>query len=404
MRAAERLMPSFGGVYYDRGRPIVRMTDHARQSPSQVAEQLQTSGMRLSGIAALGLEHADYRFSQLAAWRDALLEDFLGDTIAHSLDLDERRNRVVVEVTSASSAKVVEAWARGRGVPREALEIPVSARTVPAQPTLASQIRPLMGGLQIGPRGCTMTLIAEWNAEAVLMTNSHCSMNNFFWDQGTTSQPWGNYPWVNPLVPQFGSERYDWGGFRCGPVWSRKNCRYADLALYSITGATASHPDSIAVRGRIAALSIRNSGFLMSQYSVSPSIVLAPTSTPHFRVTSRQGWPFQGESLDKVGVTTGWTWGDVTETCVDIAPNAGNNNSGDERFLCQDRALLGARPGDSGSPVFKLGTAGSIDVTFYGMLWGMLPDGRSSFSSWSGIYNEIGATWKACAVGGPVPC
>lgn len=110
MRSVERLLPTFGGVYYDKGRPIVRLTDHPRQTPSQVISQVTASGMRLSRIDELGLERADYRFSQLATWRDALLDDFIGDTVAHSLDLDERLNRVAVEVSSQSAVRTVESW------------------------------------------------------------------------------------------------------------------------------------------------------------------------------------------------------------------------------------------------------------------------------------------------------
>jgi hypothetical protein len=253
-----------------------------------------------------------------------------------------------------------------------------------------------------------MALIADWNTEPVLMTNSHCSMNNFWLDYGTTAQPFVNYPWVEPNVPQCGNERFDWGGYRCGPVWGRKSCRFADISLYSIIGATASHPDSIAVLGRIAAMSIRNLGWNVANQIVLPSIGISQTGTPHLRVTNRQGYPVQGEALDKIGSSTGWTWGNVSETCVDVgtAVVPGGHVSGDERFLCQDRASLGATGGVSGSPVFKPGGPGPSDVPFYGVSWGSdpWPSTRTTFSSWSGIFSELGSTWKVCIAGGPNAC
>ena len=72
-----------------------------------------------------------------------------------------------------------------------------------------------------------------------------------------------------------------------------------------------------------------------------------------------------GQTLDKVGRTTGWTVGTVMQTCIDtfVADT-------DIALICQTRVLSGLGGGDSGSPVFESQAPFTNDVTLYGILWG----------------------------------
>src|SRR2546425_7437 len=81
-----------------------------------------------------------------------------------------------------------------------------------------------------------------------------------------------------------------------------------------------------------------------------------------FRVVS-EGPSLVGQTVNKVGRTTGWSQGQVTNTCV----NTGVSGSKIVQ-LCQDWVSATVGPGDSGSGVFAI-TSGS-DVQLRGTLWG----------------------------------
>jgi hypothetical protein len=149
-------------------------------------------------------------------------------------------------------------------------------------------------------------------------------------------------------------------------------CRYSDSAFAQLANGVGA-----------------SLGFLAQTDSVG-SLTIAGT----FRITAEAARRITGELLNKVGRTTGWSQGPITQTCVNVGV-AGTRIV----LLCQDfvQATVGA--GDSGSPVFKI-TNGS-DVTLYGLLWG----GNSSGTYF--VYSPIGniqrsdelGSLRTCAVG-----
>lgn len=112
---------------------------------------------------------------------------------------------------------------------------------------------------------------------------------------------------------------------------------------------------------------------------VSGSITI-DASAPRINVTGSFDYPYVGETLDKIGITTGWTSGQVFETCTDI------NGGGGIWLWCQDKVSAGAWYGDSGSPVFYYQNGGAVVV---GLLWGgpaISPDDKIFYmSSISGL-------------------
>ena len=71
-----------------------------------------------------------------------------------------------------------------------------------------------------------------------------------------------------------------------------------------------------------------------------------------------------GQELDKIGRTTGQTYGPVTHTCVDSNVDGTNITQ-----ICQYVVAAGSAHGDSGGPVFmRHGTTGDVDAI--GILWG----------------------------------
>jgi hypothetical protein len=89
---------------------------------------------------------------------------------------------------------------------------------------------------------------------------------------------------------------------------------------------------------------------------------------------------------NKIGRTTGWTFGNVTETCTDVLALGTNHIR-----LCQSIVAAGVNSGDSGSPVFAL--RGGNNVTWLGILWGENENAQNPefvFSPLSEIEPELG--------------
>ena len=102
----------------------------------------------------------------------------------------------------------------------------------------------------------------------------------------------------------------------------------------------------------------------------------------------------QGQTVQKVGFTTGWTEGQVTGTCV-------NTDQGGTsiHFLCQTQANYASEFGDSGAPVFVTGGIFGNDPTqarLDGIHWGGFP-GEKFFSEMLWVESELGPDYsKPC--------
>jgi hypothetical protein len=111
------------------------------------------------------------------------------------------------------------------------------------------------------------------------------------------------------------------------------------------------------------------------------SLTVNPAGT-RFTVTGKQNFPSVNQTLVKIGRTTGWTQGPVTNTCVNINVSGTNITQ-----LCQDLVTAGVSGGDSGSPVIL--RSGTSNAIWAGLLWG---GGGGSFamSAVEYIQTELG--------------
>jgi len=99
------------------------------------------------------------------------------------------------------------------------------------------------------------------------------------------------------------------------------------------------------------------------------------------RIANTVSFPIGGEMVDKMGQTTGWTYGFVNRTCMTANVSTEWTVDGRPiRFQCQDRANYFGDSGDSGSPVFVW--YGNT-VHLMGIHWG----GSSSHSMFSALWN-----------------
>jgi hypothetical protein len=108
----------------------------------------------------------------------------------------------------------------------------------------------------------------------------------------------------------------------------------------------------------------------------------ALTITGQFSITA-EGEAVAGQTVNKVGRTTGWSQGAVTATCVNTNVSGSNITE-----LCQDFVNAAVGSGDSGSPVFAI-TSGT-NVRLLGILWGGSGNQSFVFSPLSNIEAELG--------------
>jgi secreted trypsin-like serine protease len=110
--------------------------------------------------------------------------------------------------------------------------------------------------------------------------------------------------------------------------------------------------------------------------------------------------------MNKIGKTTGWTYGNVNATCVDLTRNY-------ERELCSTKAHTEGGQGDSGGPFFSwdgedgvvlYGISFQLDECTYMSAYGCM-DHDVWFSVMAGITGDLGAmtVTLGTAVGTPSP-
>jgi hypothetical protein len=181
------------------------------------------------------------------------------------------------------------------------------------------------------------------------------------------------YQHSNASGNRIGIETADPGYFTGSPCPAGRRCRYSDSSFARLDSTST---DQFA---RIARTT--------SAGSSSGSITVS-TTAPRFTIAATANFPNAGQTLNKMGRTTGWTRGSVQSTCVDV------NVSGTTiTQLCQDIVGAGSGGGDSGSPVFSASTSSSnVNATLYGILWGGDSAGTIFvMSAFENITSELGA-------------
>lgn len=395
--------PGFGGMYFDdkgvlqiymKNAAELRGADAMKSAKAQVtaaiakvlgAEFLAQSATRRARAQEPNIIKGDYDIVELARWKKSLGAALGGQEIVFT-DLDERRNRVTVGVIGDPSRQRIEALAKSLGVPAEAL-IVEETQPIRFHASLRDKLRPVPGGAQIeidtgvfAFKICTLGFNVVRNGRDGFVTNSHCTKNRGVSNDDDFHQP------NDPLLSgnKIGDEDADPPYFTGGVCPAGRKCRFSDSA----------YADYRIERGRFEiARTTNNVGSLT--INGFPSV---------FRIMSETPDPMVGIRLNKVGRTTGWAFGDVRSTCIDV-----NVADTDIRLLCQSRVarVSGTNKltdnGDSGSPVFAILPTAS-QASLHGILWGGPDDGSSFvFSPMSLIEQELGQLTTFTAQQPPQP-
>jgi len=357
-----RTVPGFGGLFLDNGVPTVYLTDISKRGTAERALGgfAQSRGFAPAAIRVL---QGKYAYGDLDRWFRAVSYEAFEQGGVVFVDLDEATNRVLVGVERGASHANVRSLAARLGVPAEAI---VTRDVDPIQnvATLQEQVRPVVAGLQIHFGGflCSIGFNAVSAGQNSFVTASHCTntqggVEGTQYFQSLSSQP-------NSFIgTEVADPDYVRGRGKNSACPKGRRCRFSDA---SRAAYAAGVPFTL---GGIAQTSAPNNGSL--------------TITGTFNVTS-EGNAVVGDIANKVGRTTGWTQGMVTNTCVNTGVSGSNIVQ-----LCQTFVSAGVGGGDSGSDVF--GLTGGSSVRLLGILWGGNGAGTQFvYSPISNVEQELG--------------
>lgn len=376
-------VPTFGGAYVSNGTLMVYL------SAAGIGNQQIESAARaaISGVlASIGRTElavkfipGQHTFLDLRSYETTLRNSYsrLG---VRSAGIDEKNNRIAIAIAPGYAIQSVGEQVASANIPASAVQAELASDGGPLT-LLTDKVRPTKGGL---------SMEATWNSGGILVT-SFCTYGFNAQIQGSTTrymitnahcvQP------LNTLGNMVGASIFqNVSGFfnTVGTVTSNPptftglgcaagdQCRNSDAALTTVSlGASDWDLGGIA-RTTTRGTGPGSSGSLTINAS-SPRIALAGASSF-----------FQGDSLEKIGQTTGWTAGVVTATC------AYHVDSFHHGRVCDGVVAAGANSGDSGSPVFWKSASGAYYLM--GILWGGAngqPGGPNTTEFWFSRFTSV---------------
>jgi hypothetical protein len=238
--------------------------------------------------------------------------------------------------------------------------------------TLRDRFDPTIAGTQIhfGQYVCTLGFNVDHAGGRSFITNSHCTNR-----QGGTEGTQYYQPVQSTHPVAIATEAAD-------PVYQKnipgcskgKSCRRSDAAraLYATTQSSA--------RGEIAQTTgFNNNSLTLASATARFTITAQNNTTTSFPINT---------TVNKVGRTTGWTQGRITNTCVTTNVSGSRIQQICQSFVSDAGGATVVSGGDSGSPVFT----GTSNVTLVGILWGGSSDNKQFvFSPLKSIQDELGA-------------
>lgn len=361
-----RQVPGFGGFFLNQdGTPTVYLTRGSSRAPAERALAGYLKGRGLA-TAAVRVVEARYRWQQLERWQAAATVEALAVAGAVFVDNDETSNRVRIGVENLSAmAQVRSAVARLR-IPDDAV-IVERADPIVQVATLRNVVdRPVRAGVQINFPGflCSLGFNATSGTQKSFITASHCTTKQ----GGVESTPYWQ-PLQTAAPTQIATEVAD-------PVYVRggAGCPRGKLCRYSDASRAAYANGANQALGLIARTSAANNGSL----EITGSFGIGSDDCG-----TTGGCLAAGTTVNKIGRTTGWTAGNITNTCV----NTGVSGTRIVQF-CQTFVSARVGGGDSGSDVF-VGTGSSVKLA--GVLWGGNSSGTQFvFSPFGNVTRELG--------------
>jgi hypothetical protein len=391
-----KLVPEFAGAYRGGGHSlIVRVSDinFSRTGSAAIAKALLEKELKAGGRGELTVtfERARYNYSQLRTWL-ALSLDSLGTYKAVSWSINQRTSQIRVAFANETALSSFKSVIANLEIPSDAVVLGLEPEEQLYQARLDTLVRPVRGGLVIythqwhydgagtawnGP--CTLTGIFLQGTWPMFLTAAHCV--NFAAHGGDLD--WMVYQDIATHDGFCSDGRQCVGQISDNPPFSGSvpgcpsgsYCRNSDAAAGDVAG-------SVGVNGLRGTVALPLAGPVAPpQYSASLSIGTA-------NISLQGGYTniVIGDTLSKIGETTGWTKGVVFDINVTSVVNGLTK-------LHSVRVQAGGTYGDSGAPVLRQQSDGYY---LAGLLWGggTLGDGTPFFSmsQWTYIASDLGLT------------
>ena len=361
--ALARSVPGFGGFFVDeQGTPTIYLRDAAQRG---TAERALTPWFSAQGRApaTMRVRKADFDWAALDRWFTQASVEALGIQGVVFADADEARNRVRIGVEHAAAAARVRGVLARLGVPASAVNVDVT-QPIRQLATLRGPVRPVVAGVQINFPGflCSLGFNASRSGTRGFVTASHCTIIQ----GGVEGTPY-RQPLESVRPTQIATETVDPIYTTGGSCPAGRNCRRSDAAFAKYINGTQNTLGRIARTSRISPT---------DRTIVGSWTITSDASSSSFTI---------GLRVNKVGRTTGWSQGPVTDTCVNVNVSGTNITQ-----LCQTIVSATVAGGDSGSDVFTI-TSGT-NVRLNGVLWGGSSDGKTFvFSPLANVKGELGA-------------
>ena len=307
-----------------------------------------------------------YEWNALQGWQDkATHAAFTASSAAVFVDNDETSNAIRIGVENADAEEKVRAAVKKAGIPGDALIVD-QVEPIVRVATLRDVVdRPVRAGIQINFTGFLCTIgfnVIAANGQRSFITNSHCTAT-----QGGVQNTQYFQPLQSVSPTSIGTEVADPNyltGIAGCPAGRR--CRRSDSARVAYA-----NPNNQSL-GQIA----RTSGPNNRSLEIVGSFTITSDNL-------NNGLPV-GTQVNKVGRTTGWTRGTLTNKCA----NTGVSGSTITQ-LCQNFVSAGVGGGDSGSDVFQVVSGTSVRLE--GILWGGSGAGNQFvYSPLQNVIQELG--------------
>jgi hypothetical protein len=336
-----------------------------------------------------------YNFLQLRGWRDTLGQQFFQNPGAYGLGIDYEQDRLLMKVDTQSIA-AAQNTASALNIPGDAYIIEdtgrphLESRCIDAAHTLRDCFEPAPGGVQghsIWPDGarwdCTLTgaNITQLGQNLTgFVTAGHCVQPFFQVNNDLVYQP---------LETQalLATEHTDPEAFLCD---GGQTCRYSDSAWLNAND----HSPGFGGQGAIAQPLIARTTTCdnvttmcdCDQNPIGPACTLS-TTHPRFHIYGSVA-PIQNMELDKVGRTSGWTYGTVKTPCIDES----DLESPPHIYMCSIDSTTPTYYGDSGGPAFYWWWFYGVDtVQLVGLDWGGTSGNDEMASSpWQNVALDLG--------------
>jgi len=390
----ENRIAGLGGLFMDpQGNIVVYLRDVADTAVAMRELKAAAATIRVDrafrdrlSAGRVVVRKGRFAFSQLVAWQAAVLGAMRSVPNINGVDADEALNQVRLTLVEGTSRLAADQAIAALGLPDGAVFVDFAKRAY-ANSTLSDKFRPTGGGIYIGNAAshyCTLgfNVTTVTYHETGYLSASHCADGDAPWLGHTGGTMYQNTTFSGNI----------YGSVYLNPAFTRTdtecmgdpNCTWAD-AMFVNTGAS----DFSKVLAAPTYVGENNS-------------VGSTTLAGWWNLVTRAAFgPYTGLTIDKVGVTTGWTRGVVTETCQ--ARTIGADQFGSYVVLCSDIVMGSAvGSGDSGSPV--LIPPGS-DPSAYAMgilFAGTVPPGggvcaqdgcQYLFSNWSSVEGHLPRTF-----------